>query len=83
MPASDHYNFVKTKPYVESLKNVFANTCLRSLRLIWIPGFKPDLHMALMIAEHVCDHAPRTLIKAVNISIATISSDHHHDMETN
>ena len=29
-----------TKAYAESLKNVFVNMFLRSLELIWIPGFK-------------------------------------------
>ena len=33
MNTCDHYNYVKTKAYVESLKNVFAAMCLRSLRL--------------------------------------------------
>ena len=31
---------MKTKAYVKSLKNVFATMCLRSLRLIWRPGFR-------------------------------------------
>ena len=39
MNTGDHYNYVKTKAYVEGLKNVFANMCsLQSLRLIWRPG---------------------------------------------
>ena len=37
----DHYNYVKTKAYLESLENLFANMCLRSLRRdMWKPGFK-------------------------------------------
>ena len=39
MNTCDHYNYMKTKTWVESLKNVFANMCLRSLQLIWRPGF--------------------------------------------
>ena len=30
MNSCDHYNYVKTKAYVDSLKNVFANVCLLS-----------------------------------------------------
>ena len=30
----------ETKSYLHSLKNVFINMCIRSLRLIWRPGFK-------------------------------------------
>ena len=33
-------DYVKTKAYAESLKNLLANMCLRSLGLIWRPGFK-------------------------------------------
>ena len=33
MITCDHYNYVKTKGYVESLKDLLANMCLRSLRL--------------------------------------------------
>ena len=36
----DHYNYVKTKAYLESLKHVLATMCLPSLRLIWRPGFR-------------------------------------------
>ena len=39
-PRTDHYNYVKTKAYVKSLKNVFATMCLRSLQLIWRLGFR-------------------------------------------
>ena len=35
----DHRNYVKTKAYAESLKNLLANMCLRSLRLMRRPGF--------------------------------------------
>ena len=40
MNTCDHYNYVKTKAYAESLKNVFANMCLQFLQLIGRPGFK-------------------------------------------
>ena len=40
MNTCDQYNYVKTKVYVESLKNLLANTCLRSLRPLWRPGFE-------------------------------------------
>ena len=33
MNSCDHYNYVKTKAYLESLKDLSANMCLRSLRL--------------------------------------------------
>ena len=36
MNTCDHYNYVKTKAYAESLKE----TCLRFLQLIPRPGFK-------------------------------------------
>ena len=39
----DHPNDMQSKPYLDSLKNMFANKCLRSLRLIWRPGLKNNL----------------------------------------
>ena len=55
MNTYDHFNYVKTKAYVESLKNVFYNMCLRSLRLIWRPGFNlgnlPLLHHSTAVQQ--------------------------------
>ena len=56
--ACDHYNYVKTKAYVKSLKNVFATMCLRSLQLIWRPGFRN-----LMLFFRGSDHTPSYLPK--------------------
>ena len=38
--ACDHYNYVKTKAYMKSLKNVIATMYLQSLQLIQRPGFR-------------------------------------------
>ena len=38
MNTCDHYNNVKAKAYVKSLKSVFATMRLQSLQLIWKPG---------------------------------------------
>ena len=46
MNTCNHYNYVKTKAYVKSSKNVFATIYLRSLQLVWRPGFRE--------IEHVC-----------------------------
>ena len=42
--------FMKNKAYVESLKNVFANMCLRYLRLIWRPGFNLSSSLVLKMS---------------------------------
>ena len=39
---------LETKPYLYNLKYMFVTMCLRSLRLIWRPGF--GLHTVVMIA---------------------------------
>ena len=36
---------------------------------------KPILHMVVTIAQHACDHVPKRILKAVNISTANISCE--------
>ena len=61
-----HYSFVKTKAYVESLKNLLANMCLRSLRLIWRlvmkMSNKEDLRDFEAMTEKETDFSPSKLV---------------------
>ena len=61
----DHYSHVNTTAYVESLKNVFATMCLRSLRRIWRPGFT-CVAMALLVK--VADRLQHVTYRLCNLS---------------
>ena len=63
-------NHVKTKAHVKSLKNVFTNAtmCLRSLRLIWRPGFKKSMYRSVLRQ----DHAKRTVQNIMRVNHGVI-----------
>ena len=46
-----HNNYVKTQAYAESLKNVFANMCLRSLQLIGDQALKRCMRRLQQLKE--------------------------------
>ena len=46
-----HYDYVKTQAYAESLKNVFANMCLRSLQLIGDQALKRCMRRLQQLKE--------------------------------
>ena len=54
---------MKTKPSLDSMKNLFLSLCLRSLRFIWRPGFKPGLLIVVTITEHASDVAPKGILR--------------------
>ena len=71
----DHCNDVETKPYLDSLKNMFANKCLQSLRLIW----KQDFTTAVCESWNVSNNRDNAGdLKQLSID-QTLSEDNRND----
>ena len=78
MNTCDHYNYVKTKAYVESLKDLLANMCLPSLRLIWRQALSSSLVLKMSNKEDFKDFKAMTeknrLFHPVNASLSRVNN---------